>query len=446
MAFNQIAFQGMPAAARNVVFQQNTGQQAINQVYGGAVPIALAPSESCLIPAGQWITQAGPYTDVQYYDAASQMWRNIIGADVAPIPLSSDGTNYRFVNLSGCPVGAVVTTAGTTIGASAPVQMYTPTGLWQGGSFTAQTTLGLTCTASAGGSTWNTFIGGAVNTSVTITNGGTLYTYPPKVVVVPPAAQGSQPFLPASVVCGISGGAVNSVTVINQGAGYVSAPTLLILNQPGDTTGSGCVLTAALTGTGQVTAVMMNTPGSVQTSTPTLAFAGSGLPSSAAATVLMNYSLTNAGAGTVTAGSGYTNGYTLVASTGQSTATAVYTNPAYEKGICTFQQPLITSASSTVVGLNNAASINIFYGTGFQVAPTLNPIAGVITTGGAIVGPTVGGQNDVCLQFHGGYGFACEYDVERKFRETRLYQVAPISTNLILSYVAEHVLGLPRSF
>lgn len=53
---------------------------------------------------------------------------------------------------------------------------------------------------------------------------------------------------------------------------------------------------------------------------------------------------------------------------------------------------------------------------------------------------------NVCLQTHGGYGFACEYHIERKFRETRLYQVAPISTNLILSYVAEHVLGLPRSF
>jgi acyl-CoA dehydrogenase len=53
---------------------------------------------------------------------------------------------------------------------------------------------------------------------------------------------------------------------------------------------------------------------------------------------------------------------------------------------------------------------------------------------------------NACLQFHGGFGFASEYDVERKFRETRLYQVAPISTNLILSHVAEHVLGLPRSF
>ena len=53
---------------------------------------------------------------------------------------------------------------------------------------------------------------------------------------------------------------------------------------------------------------------------------------------------------------------------------------------------------------------------------------------------------EACVQTHGGFGFAAEYDIERKFRETRLYQVAPISTNLILSYLAEHVLGLPRSY
>jgi acyl-CoA dehydrogenase len=53
---------------------------------------------------------------------------------------------------------------------------------------------------------------------------------------------------------------------------------------------------------------------------------------------------------------------------------------------------------------------------------------------------------DMCMQTHGGYAFAEEYDVERKFRETRLYQIAPISTNLVLSYIAEHVLGLPRSY
>ena len=53
---------------------------------------------------------------------------------------------------------------------------------------------------------------------------------------------------------------------------------------------------------------------------------------------------------------------------------------------------------------------------------------------------------DTCLQTHGGFGFAEEYDVERKFRETRLYRVAPISTNLILAYLGQHVLGMPRSY
>ena len=57
-----------------------------------------------------------------------------------------------------------------------------------------------------------------------------------------------------------------------------------------------------------------------------------------------------------------------------------------------------------------------------------------------------GPAGEACIQTHGGFGFAEEYDIERKFRETRLYQVAPISTNLILSYIAEHVLGLPRSY
>ena len=53
---------------------------------------------------------------------------------------------------------------------------------------------------------------------------------------------------------------------------------------------------------------------------------------------------------------------------------------------------------------------------------------------------------NACLDAHGGFGFAEEYDVERKFRETRLYQIAPISTNLVLCYIAEHVLHLPRSY
>jgi alkylation response protein AidB-like acyl-CoA dehydrogenase len=53
---------------------------------------------------------------------------------------------------------------------------------------------------------------------------------------------------------------------------------------------------------------------------------------------------------------------------------------------------------------------------------------------------------EACVQAHGGFGFAEEFDIERKFREARLYQVAPISTNLVLSYIGEHVLGMPRTY
>ena len=64
-----------------------------------------------------------------------------------------------------------------------------------------------------------------------------------------------------------------------------------------------------------------------------------------------------------------------------------------------------------------------------------------------LLAPTPPGRpRNACVQTIGGFGFAEEYDVERKFREARLYQVAPISTNLVLSYVAEHVLGMPRSY
>jgi len=53
---------------------------------------------------------------------------------------------------------------------------------------------------------------------------------------------------------------------------------------------------------------------------------------------------------------------------------------------------------------------------------------------------------EACMQTHGGFGYAREYDVERKWRETRLFQIAPVSTNLVLAYIGEHILGMPRSY
>ena len=91
-----------------------------------------------------------------------------------------------------------------------------------------------------------------------------------------------------------------------------------------------------------------------------------------------------------------------------------------------------------------------------MAATSKRPLAGllVVSMEQAVAAPTCSmkladaawAAAEACLQTHGGFGFAEEYDIERKFRETRLYQVAPISTNLILAYLAEHVLGLPRSY
>jgi hypothetical protein len=393
----KIVFAGQGAADRIASFLQNNGQQIINQCYGGAFNIGLAPGETFLIPVGEWLTQAGSYSDLQYFDQQSLMWRNFSAFDNVPMPMASDGTNFRFANLSGCPVGAVITTAGTTLGASYPVTMFAPNGSWVGGVFTAAATPALVVTPSAGASTWNTFIGGAINTTIAITGGGTGYTTAPKLVIVPPASQGSQPFIPATAVCTISGGVINAVTVTNQGAGYVAAPQVLVLNQPGDTTGAGAVLTPALTGAGQLTAIIQATPGTVLTAVPTLAFSGSAAPASAAATVIMNFSLTNTAGSGVTAGAGNTNGYTMLSIGGISTATPVYTNPAIEKGIVTPVQPNIYSLSTTVVAVNNAASIFVSGGIGFQVVPSLQGVG--VTTSGFITTPGVGGNNDVCLLY-----------------------------------------------
>ena len=398
MGYNQMGFYGQPAAARVATFLQNAGQSVTTNVNGTVLDIGLAPGQFVLIPEGQWITMAGPYSDVQFFDQSQQRWLAFSPFDSAPLPISSDGTNYRFVNASGCPIGAVVTTAGTTLGATYPATMFTPSGFWQGGTFTAQATPALVVTANTGGSTWNTFIGGAI-TSIATTTAGTGYTVIPKIVIQPPAAQGSQPFIPATATCVLSGSGVGSITVTNQGAGYVAAPTILVINQPGDTTGSGAVATATLTGAGQVTAVINNTLGTVQTAVPTLAFSGASAPASAAATVLMNFSLTNAATGTVTAGSGYTGGYQVMCCGGINTAaTATYTNPAIEKGICTPVQPVIYSASTSFQNMNSANTIITFGGVGYQVVPPLLAAVG-ITSGGYCTAPPVGGYNDSCLLY-----------------------------------------------
>src|SRR6266567_7494406 len=186
MGISKIGYSGMNPVPSSVNFGQNASTQSIQQLYGQAQPISLVPGQVSLIPQGQWVVTSGLYSQVQYLDSGMQAWRNL-RPDRGPSIVSSDGTNYRVANLSGCPVGAVVTNAGTNASNAA-------------GFYPAVTTAGIAPTtgysvvASAGGSTWNMWVGGAIATNPTITTAGTLYTAAPLLVVLPPSNQGGTPF------------------------------------------------------------------------------------------------------------------------------------------------------------------------------------------------------------------------------------------------------------
>ena len=172
---------------------------------------SLAAGASMLIPAGNWNVRLGPYLTVQEFDPVLQIyrphgddgtsWGSTGGGSMRQV--QSDGQNWRIANLTGCAVGGLITNAGT--------------GYANGIGLTAT---GMTVTASSGASVWSTIVGGALNTSPTITNGGTNYDYAPILTVQAPPAGG----IPASMTCTVSGGVINAVTVTNQGAGYTSAP------------------------------------------------------------------------------------------------------------------------------------------------------------------------------------------------------------------------------
>jgi hypothetical protein len=224
------------------------------------------------------LVSPGLYTFVQALDPVSGIWLSLATNDGnGPQYVNSDGANWRLANLTGCPVGAIVTNVGSAY-TSAPV-----------------------VTASAGGSTWTAIVGGAINTTVTIGTAGSGYTLPPLVLIAAPAPGGVQ----ATAYAVLTAGVVSSIVVVDQGAGYATAPIITIVPQPNDpsTTISAAAATTALITTGTITAVLNTYQGTPQTSLITLTFSGGG-GSSAAATVIGCFT-TTAAATTGTAGAGY---------------------------------------------------------------------------------------------------------------------------------------------
>lgn len=294
--------------------------------------IALKAGAVWTIPSGWFMIRPGPYTTLQQYDAILGIWFSIGGGGFGGSVeyVHSDGQNYRLANQNGCVVGAVITNVGSGY-ATAP-----------------------TISAGSGGAIFKTIIGGAVSQTVTVTNAGTNYAYPPQVIFSAPPPGGVQ----ATGYCTLSGSTVSTVTVVDQGAGYSSAPTITFQNDPREglnstTVGYNAAATAVLTGSGTITAAfcvdhgqpIAFTLGSA-TSIPTLTL--SSALNSAAVTALMNWSVVGLQSGSYANGtSGITGAQAWATGIDQPTAAnATVLNPAIQANLVRGRQCVLGAAIS----------------------------------------------------------------------------------------------------
>lgn len=345
--------------------------------------VQLNGGSTWLIPSGRWFLLLGKYTIVQQLDPISGIWRGI-GAGATSgerTVIFSDGVNYRLANLTGCAVGALITNAGTGY-TSAPA-----------------------VTASSGSSVWRAILGGAVSTTVTITNGGTNYQYPPTLLFSPPPPGGNQ----ADGYCTLSAGVINAVTVTNQGAGYATPPTITVIADPREGLngvggpGSGAVLTAALTGSGTVTGLVCLDPGLAATysntaALPTLSFTGGG-GSNAAATIIMDLSITAFVLSTTTVGSGITAPTIISAYGGFPSTAAAYTNPTLQSALVRGRQANIVATISGTGLTTGGATYNdggVYPGFPTVYVQSTGPY-GASAVAPVFLTPTMGPQTDITL-------------------------------------------------
>jgi hypothetical protein len=405
MGINQLGAFGINPSPRAFFVNSNAGQQQQVQTNGGPFQFMLKPTQAVHVPAGNWLVQAGQYSNLQQWDSSSYLWRFLSGFDQVPYMVSSDGSNLQVVNTSGGVIGAIVTNKGSAVGTTNGFYGYNQALQFvqiQGNQITtgltpATAVCGVTTT---GGALMNVFIGGSVNTSVTITNGGSGFAEAPTLVVVPPTTQGVQPYIPATATCTIAGGVINAVTITNQGAGYVAAPTILVVPQEGDTLSawSTTVLTTTLTNVNQVSAVTVASPGTAQfTSVPTLTFTGTNPPTSAAATALMNFSITAVTLNAAGGAYGATQPTITIAANSTLVPTNTNTNPAIEQNLIpTPVQPVI-QAFSAAGGTMTAGSTPtvLFGGYGYYSVPQANVQSTLtIPTSYATWTVTAGGNSD----------------------------------------------------
>lgn len=333
--------------------------------------ISLAAGQKWLVPAGQFQLKLGPYSILQVLDPVLNTWVEYGIADDGII--SSDGTNYRLVNLTGCVVGALVTTAGT-------------------GYTTAPT-----ITPSIGGGTFTSILGGCLSTTITVATAGTGYNHPPSIFIPPPPSGGVQ----AAATVTVSGGALSTVTVTNVGAGYLTAPTAVVIADPNDTITGQAVLTTAIDSTKatNVTAVLINDPGTAVTSVPTLTITAAPVGgTTAVATAIMMFTVTGLTLGSTGSNYGGTAAFYAYAPPTLVAGTQANANPITGTGLFS-PRPFFGYGTTTGAGQLSTTGFVIADGGLHQAVPGVAFFAGTasIPTAYGTATATVGGVTDTCF-------------------------------------------------
>jgi hypothetical protein len=352
--------------------------------------ISLPPGADVLIPPGRFLISPGQYSQVQVYDPVNGTWYPYTAQTVnEAISIESDGVNFRIMNPTGFPIGAIITSSGAG---------YTSTPV---------------ITASSGGSTWQAIVGGGLSAlnittvssgggfSFTSGGSGTNYAASPVINIAAPPYPGIQ----ATVIANLSGttGSIGAFTIINPGAGYVTPPAAVIVPQATDLNALGgtvqikpAAVTTQTSYVGMLTGViMLNEGNNVQSGAPVLSFSGGG-GSGAAAVAVMAWTLT--GITVTTPGSGYTvpAAITTVGGTYASSVAAT-NNPILSTNLLVPRNANIT----TVLSSNTSVAFQqIIDGGLFPFVPTPVVIPGPTTGGVAgstlnqVMTATVGGAND----------------------------------------------------
>ncbi len=317
-------------------------------VAGGLLPdligtnrVSLSSGEDFTLPPGRFLVSPGTVSQVQVFDPVTLTWFPYTTQTVnEAVTVESDGQNYRVINPTGFPIGAVINTSGT--GYTAPPVVA----------------------AVTGGSTWIALTGGALSSIVPATAGsGTGYAVPPILnIAVPPS-----PGVPATATCTISGGTIATITIVNPGAGYTSVPAVYVIPQASDVNFNSltntaatknAVLTASLSFAGNVTAILMTNEGTQpQNVTPALTitaatgFAGSGATATAIlAQSIQSITVTTPGSGFVTPVGISTFGGSIFAQT-SGTGMALLANNIVTSGLLVPRQAQIAAAIGSGTGV-----------------------------------------------------------------------------------------------